>query len=354
MVDELETIGLVKKYTYLRICVIHSQQDGIQDRVKGVVYQKRVGRGSHNMLLIDNTLNINDQNKREAEPQSFVSNWLSQKALSFKETVSILMAVGMESGTPNEGRSIKLDADMDNSTHFVWERQSKRKERLTCTGGKLYIISNRHTHRYERTAETYKSSNDKIKEILDAVNKDLHHGTLQDILQIGTLAGRVPNCPDTMMELCLAQGAISFALRVTLFSTEGDKKSNIVIFDNLTAISSSRTTINNYCLKIAAHKKVLHGDRLLKSDGTYIAADKGSGILCKEASFWDQVEDSITSLLLDFGTAGNKAQDSGKAIKMQLINICLMVVRSNLEVIVLIMEADLWKKKWQRLLSRND
>ena len=98
------------------------------------------------MLLLGRTSNIKDQYKKEAEPPSFLQNWLSQQAHAFRETVSVLMAVGTASsttsgdldtstrGVANTGRPIELDTNMDDSTHFVQERQNKRNDRWTDIG----------------------------------------------------------------------------------------------------------------------------------------------------------------------------------------------------------------------------
>ena len=43
-------------------------------------------------------------------------------------------------------------------------------------------MHNGHVHVYRRTANTHEASNDKINEIVEVLDKELHHGTLQNIL----------------------------------------------------------------------------------------------------------------------------------------------------------------------------
>ena len=177
-------------------------------------------------------------------------------------------------------------------------------------------MPNGHKHIHVHTYNTHKKSDDQMKAIQKQAKKLLHHGTLHDKLRIGILAGKLPQVPDSAMELCIGHGAVNFATRTNMFNPNADNdKDNLVTFDNLTGITPSRTSINDYCIQTAAHKVMLRGQDMVQSMGVFIGADKGAGVLCKEAYFTNKETDEIDTVLLDFDTAGDSAKEGGESIK---------------------------------------
>ena len=87
-------------------------------------------------------------------------------------------------------------------------------------------------------------------------------------------------------------------------------------FDNIATISQSRQSIQNYVSKVATHKVIINGRKMMQSKAVYIATDHGGGVLVKMAFFWDPIEKKVVKINLDFDKSGHSAVDGGAAIKI--------------------------------------
>ena len=189
--------------------------------------------------------------------------------------------LSQEQTTNNIRSVIEIDESLIDNNEYVTKKKYQRGERITNIGGQPYWMPNGFTHMPGNVEKTNHASHDTLKEIKTTMKKQLHHNTLQDKLRIGTLAGRLPHIPNAAMETCLAASGINLTIRTEMYSSNVADTKNIMSFDGLTNISPCRITINDYCIETAAHKVILCGNAMEKSDGLYISYDKVAGVLCK-------------------------------------------------------------------------
>ena len=86
-------------------------------------------------------------------------------------------------------------------------------------------------------------------------------------------------------------------------------------FDNIATILPSQQSIQNYVRKVATHKVIINGRKMMQSKAVYIATDHGGGVLVKMAFLGDPIEKKVVKINLDFDKSGHTAVDGGVAIK---------------------------------------
>ena len=91
------------------------------------------------------------------------------------------------------------------------------------------------------------------------------------------------------MEQSFAIGAMGLSSELGLSNYSSTEK-NDLDFDNIATISPSRHSIQNYVQKVATHKVIINGRKMMQSKAVYIATDHGGGVLVKMAFFWDPIE----------------------------------------------------------------
>ena len=152
-----------------------------------------------------------------------------------------------------------------------------------------------------------------MKHIRKIAKKQQHEVEETNAIILGAQAASYPQVSDVSMEQSIAIGGavLSSELGLSNFiSSKGE-----LGIDSITAILPKRTTICNYVRRVACHKIIINGMKMLQSKAVYIATDHGGGVLVKMAFFYDEQEKKVTKINLDFDKSGHTAAEDGTAIK---------------------------------------
>jgi hypothetical protein len=203
----------------------------------------------------------------------------------------------------------------DEAQHTRTKRKNKRRMRLTNVGGTQASLPNGYKAHHKNTIRKWEAAEETVSTLREAASKGRSILDERNQIIIGTLAGRFPQAADVTVEQMVATSGIILASQMKLLDVTSDK--NCVDFDDVTNILPSRTTVNTFVIRTAAHKVIAQANQLRKAKRVYIGADKGGGVLIKKAFFTDG-QMKVQQLNLDFDKAGDNAKDGALAIAHSL------------------------------------
>lgn len=329
MIAVLRALGLCRKHGAV-IFLKHRLWQNIEERVDSFWYHKQYGNERHNLISLGgNNPSISLKDKLWSQSTSKVPAINEGWILQFKNAVSNMRVDIPVEAAPciNEANAVNENGKRPpGSIEFVYDdnfdfeatkrRKNNRRERYTMIGGNQYQMPNGYVHCHKNTMIARTEEHQFITAVRGAAKKQRQHHDLRNILLIGLTAARFPQVPDVVVEQMMANGVMTVLSRLELLDTDiDDSKGKPFDFDCATRISPCRTTIHNYYIEAACHKIIHNAIRMENAEAVFVVADKGSSILAKAGYFYDDEEEAVVEVNLDFDTAGDDAKSGGEAIK---------------------------------------
>lgn len=334
--------GLARSDKNRRFCIIRKAWEQLTGQIAGLIFQPQYGAKRYAILSLggqEHKDSFKEQLSKEQAAPSIRSLVVEELVEKLKSNAEVKKALQQVAVTPhNNIASRDEDATRSAATTDRVENAETRKApaedqpptneqplpkkrkkntrqmRETDVGGTKAIVPNGFKLLHKNALLSLSNMKDKLVAMKEAVSKKKSELTEFSKIAVGTFAARFPQIADVGVEQMLCCGGLLFASQLKLYDGTSENNS-LVPVDSFHQILPSRSSIKNYVLKVAAHKIIHLGMRMVKAIRLFLGCDKGSGVLVKMVFFYDRDEKRIKIVNLDFDKANDDAKGGGQAIK---------------------------------------